>query len=252
MLLIFDLDRKKCVEAVGSARPVSQVEGKRGYDEEVAVQLVRGGEVVELGASEELGYAIKEKGKYDTDPALVEGSGADFVWDATSQLYRASANYVSTALDTLFAVNASDTDDVGSLALAIEIGWRATSVANWRRSENDITLTLRNNYLREEDGTAAGLPDPYEWLFRYGMLNPGYWTALTGAADETVLDARVTAGGAVPTGHVVMTAIGGVLRRWQLQVDPDPGVTVENAAGGIVFPDDYHVTTNPRIWVEIV
>jgi hypothetical protein len=247
MLLIFDKDRKKCVEAVGSSKPVSRVEGKRGYEEELAVQVVQGGEVVELNVGEELGFTIKQQGKYDTDPPLVTGAGADFTWDATSQLYRATVNYVTEALDALFDVDGVDTDDVGSLTLAIEIGWRpGGALTKWRRSENDITLILRNNYLREEDGTPAGELDPFDWLLRYGVVNPGYWTAHTGGG-ETSLDGIVTAGGAIPTGHVITTAVSGVLRTWQLQAS----TAAENEAGGLVRPDDYAVSTNERVWVKI-
>jgi hypothetical protein len=248
MLLTFDLDRKKCVEAVGSARVISAVEGKRGYDEELAVQLVRAGVVYELQGTEELGYAIKSRGKYDMDP-LVSGSGSDFVWDETSQLYRASVNYVTPALDALFFVDVDANNDVASLPLAIEIGWRSAPLENWKRNENDVLLTLRNNYLREEDGTPAGEPDPVLWLIRNGMVNPGYFTALTGGGNNT-LDGVATVEGAevvITTGNVLMTAIGGVLRKWQLQAS----TAAEDAAAGFVRPDDYHASTNARVWVEI-
>ncbi len=44
-----------------------------------------------------------------------------------------------------------------------------------------------------------------------------------------------------------MTAIGGALRSWQLQARTD----AEDAANGLVRPDDYNASTNARVWTQI-
>jgi hypothetical protein len=177
----------------------------------------------------------------------VEGDDSVWIWDATAQLYRTTLSYITTALNTSFQVDGNAANDVASVDLHIQVGIRDAGDDNWRCNSNPVDLTLRNNVLRDDDGTPSALPDAEAWLFRYGMLNPGYWTALTGGASQSVLDARVTAGGAVPTGHVVQTCIGGVPRTWRLQAS----TAAEDAAAGFVRPDDYAVTTNERVWVQV-
>jgi hypothetical protein len=248
MRLVLDLDVMFLVKSPGSQVPERGVEGIRGHESPIELQLVKAGQPVELDANQQLKYVAKLEGEYDSDPAAaVEGDDSVWIWDATAELYRTTVSYITAALNTAFQVDGNAANDVASLDLHIGVGIRDAGDDNWRCNSNPVDLTLRNNVLRDDDGTPIALPDAEAWLFRYGMLNPGYWTALTGGASQSVLDARVTAGGAVPTGHVVQTCIGGVLRTWQLQAS----TAAENEAGGLVRPDDYAASTNERVWVKI-
>lgn len=252
MLLVLDLDAMLLVKSAGSRSVERSVEGMRGQEAPIELQIVKAGQAVELESGQELKYVAKLEDQFDSDPeAAVEGDDAVWIWDAVSLLYRATVSYITAGLNTAFSVDGNPANDVDAVDMHVQVGIRDSGEVNWRCNSNAVSMTLRNNVLRDDDGTPTALPDAGEWLFRYGMLNPGYWTALTGGASQSVLDARVTADGAVPTSQVVITAIGGVLRHWQLQVDPAPGVTVEDAAGGIVLPDDYHASTNARIWMQI-
>jgi len=74
-------------------------------------------------------------------------------------------------------------------------------------------------------------------------------TARTGGG-ATALDGIVTAGGAVATGTSVRTLSGasGAREEWLLIA----GTTAEAASAGIVRPDDYHGSTNVRIWKQVL
>lgn len=71
-------------------------------------------------------------------------------------------------------------------------------------------------------------------------------TALTGGAAGA-LDAIVTADGAVATGEIAFVVVSSEFSVWQLQAS----TAVEDAAAGLVRPDDYEGTTNFRVWVRI-
>lgn len=80
-----------------------------------------------------------------------------------------------------------------------------------------------------------------------------YRTVLTGGVADSI-DGIVTAGGAVLPGQQVQfsdPAAPTATRTFMFIVDPDPGVTVDNAAGGIILPDDHDPGTNAFIWQEI-
>lgn len=71
-------------------------------------------------------------------------------------------------------------------------------------------------------------------------------TGLTGGG-ATKLDGITTAGGAVETGATVILSYGRVGQTWQLIA----GTDAEAAVAGIVRPDDYHASTNARIWIQL-
>lgn len=97
--------------------------------------------------------------------------------------------------------------------------------------------------------TAAAAGTSYtkaEALALFGTYVPS--TALTGGAAGA-LDALPTlpaTSGALPTGSLRSAIVGGVLSWWQLTA----GTAAENAAGGIVRPDDYATTTNEKNWIQ--
>lgn len=71
-------------------------------------------------------------------------------------------------------------------------------------------------------------------------------TSLTGGGSTT-LDGQVTANGAILTGTVVLLSYGRVGQFWKLIA----GTDAESVATGVVRPDDYHASTNARIWVQL-
>lgn len=74
-------------------------------------------------------------------------------------------------------------------------------------------------------------------------------TARTGGG-ATALDGLATASDAIATGVSVRTRSGtsGAREEWILTA----GTDAENAAAGIVRPDDYNASTNARVWKQIL
>ncbi len=74
-------------------------------------------------------------------------------------------------------------------------------------------------------------------------------TSLTGGGT-TALDGLVTVSGTtaiIPTGATVILSYGRVGQTWQLIA----GTDAEDAANGVIRPDDYNASTNARIWVQL-
>ncbi len=77
----------------------------------------------------------------------------------TTTDFKVSATANGAAVDFTTTITAgtvcADPEDVASIALAIEVAHRADDTSAWKRSENQVALTLLNNYLRDDDGAAA-------------------------------------------------------------------------------------------------
>lgn len=71
------------------------------------------------------------------------------------------------------------------------------------------------------------------------------FTGLTGGTG-TDLDSIATTG--LPVNTTASLVIADALQVWQLQA----GTDAENAAGGIVRPDDYAASTNEKVWVRVL
>jgi hypothetical protein len=72
-------------------------------------------------------------------------------------------------------------------------------------------------------------------------------TAFTGGTP-TDLDSIATASLAVGTTIEMVATAEGVVSQWRLTA----GTDAENAAGGIVRPDDYASATNEKVWMRIM
>lgn len=70
--------------------------------------------------------------------------------------------------------------------------------------------------------------------------------SLTGGG-ATALDGIATASGAMATGAIVLLGYGRAAQLWQLVA----GTDAEDPSAGVVRPDDYHASTNARIWVQL-
>jgi hypothetical protein len=247
---------------------------KLSRKEILRVRLLSNGSSFSLGVGDTLQLVLKPYNLYEgTVLQLVSLSSTDL----SNGLYvKEFSTYTDPVLD-LLAVDADSTSNIPSEVIMAALVY--TPSGEEPEEAGEFYIRLRNAVLQDGDLTPDDVDSRETWLsaraVRYDIAqaltsgqktqartnisaaaisdispNPGYWTALTGGA-ATALDGIATASGATSTSHVIITAIGGVLRHWQLQVDPAPGVTAENAAGGIVLPDDYNAATNARIWVEI-
>lgn len=150
MLLFFDIDSRKLIDGVGIDSPISTVEARRGADEELRVGVISNGVLSELAEGATLKAVVKPKGNYD-GASLTSVAPEAFVWDAETSHYVASINYVTTALDTLFAVDGNASNDVEELELGLELAHKPATATDWHRNTNNVTLTLKNNALRADD-----------------------------------------------------------------------------------------------------
>lgn len=84
--------------------------------------------------------------------------------------------------------------------------------------------------------------------FQAGAVHPAPTiTSLTGGG-ATALDGQETGNTddpTLPTGYTILLSIGRVGQWWQLIA----GTDAEDVTAGVVRPDDYHASTNARIWI---
>lgn len=239
MLFVLDLDSQKIVTSAGSQAEASSVTGKRGPVGVIAIQVVSSGVAAVAAVSGlELKFTAKALNNFDDDALATTEV---FTWNATALQYRGAVSWITTALDTLFAANGDGSDDVAEISLGVELGWRTSPTDDWSLSENQVTLTLANNYIRDTDGSPAssGSNPNRDWLPRVPFTD--YTGGAAGALDAFVTD------DVVDTGALAFTVVSSVARMWQLVA----GTDAENEAGGIIRPDDYHATNNARVWKQI-
>lgn len=241
-----------------------------------AVTLSSGDETTEvITASGPHGLAVNERIWF---PTLTGGTGiiaaeGQYYYVKTvpsSTTFTISATEGGTTLNFTTAISAGsvryDPVDVASVSLINYIGWRLDSGDDWTEAENSVEHTLQNNGIRDDDGAVADIADSValSWgldhfvshsdaqalsqASRIRALDNSQFiaSALTGGAAGA-LDSIVTAGGTVTAGRVVMAVVSGVFSVWQLQA----GTTAEDAAAGVVRPDDYAATTNEFIWTQV-
>jgi hypothetical protein len=232
---------------VASTRTGTQAPGlwiKREEGVEAVVKVLdEDGNLVLLEDSLKPVLTGKPQNARDFDPLWLL-SGDDWTVDTEEKTYTAVLHASAEAIDEFLKKNGDPDDDVILGNAVLELYYTPTDDQG-NVTSGDVLVELRNNAGRSDDGTPTAVADPVTWLLRNGMLNPGYWTALTGGG-ATSLDGVVTVG-VIATGHVITTAIMGDVAEWQLQA----GTDAENAAAGVVRPDDYHASTNARVWKRV-
>lgn len=213
-------------------------------------------------------------------PSLTGGSGitaAEGTWYYVKSVpstttFTLSATLGGATLDFTTAITAGsvrkDPEDVASIELAVELGWRFDAGDPWYSSENEITLTLRNNYIRDDDGTPDDPEDAaaLTWLDENAVMHSqaqSLTVTSKGRANDNmqILCGALTGGGSSPlaldalitlnvltTGFCAFVVTSNIFSVWQLQ----SGTTAEDSANGIVRPDDYHATNNARIWIRVL
>lgn len=103
-------------------------------------------------------------------------------------------------------------------------------------SSEPFTITIVNNWNRAD---LAPITTPYA----RGLAWLSGLTGLTGGGASK-LDGVLTAD--LSTGLLVVFCLAGDVQFWELVA----GTTAEDAANGIVRPDDYDGTTNTQIWLR--
>lgn len=121
-----------------------------------------------------------------------------------------------------------------------------------RKTASGATETVALLPIRLKAGVLSATPEESAAIsytqsteFLVGAIHP--LTAITGltGGGATALDGQATT--SLPTGYTVFLSYGRVGQLWQLIA----GTDAEDVSNGIVRPDDYHATTNARIWVQL-
>lgn len=154
-------------------------------------------------------------------------------------LYEFEALIDSSTLRSLLDFN--ETTEKKFVDLQAEFAWRPLAnddddaTAEWRATLPFI-LRVHNDIDRADDDAPLDL--------HYGSVRYlGTITGLTGGG-ATDLDSIPTTGLSVP--YLVMLVRSDTAEHWLLRA----GTTAEDGIG-IVRPDDYHATTNAKIWIKV-
>jgi hypothetical protein len=174
------------------------------------------------------------------DTALAEsGSGADTVYNAEWD----DSAVDSTALRT-FLAEATDSQSWTRRAW-MEIEWTIGTATERVFFPVDVKAAF---HLPEDDAPDPSADEALEWLSLNAIR---YYPAITGltGGGSTKLDGIATTALAVRSLVHVMREVDGLerLETWRLAA----GTDAEDAAGGIIRPDDYHASTNAKVWKQL-
>ncbi len=230
MRLYIDLDLLRVVAVPGYTAAVDPVTVRRNDTLPLIVQFVEDGYVVDPGAAATtLYFAANSNGNYTQNPNLIAvaltktGTGAETQYAADVPIFNSSIN-------TAFAA------EPASIPAMAELTWYDAGGTASVTTEQ-FPLTIENRIYR---GSVIPSTAPTQAA---AIFLPGV-TGLTGGG-ATNLDGVLTAGISVPQVYILSISTSSQL--WILQA----GTDAENAAGGIVRPDDYNASTNAKVFKRI-
>ena len=165
MELYVELETLKLVSSQYDRREKNSVTIKRGDALPLTVRFLEAQTPTRLDASTTITFALKEIGKYDNDPVVLEQSfTASTVGSPDSDPhYTAAPGLNTTELNALFAINNDSSDDPARVTLMGEITWQATGDSG-PTSIKTFTVYCENDVYRGSEGTPTSQPTPDEWL----------------------------------------------------------------------------------------
>ena len=232
MTLYIDIDLNRVVATPGYVTALPSLELRRSDIIPFTVKFTQDGVVVDPGdEAYNLYFAIKTAGVYSEDPALVSVGPFTKSGTGTATKYTATIALITAGLIAKFAENPA------TLAAMAEFSW-TNQAETTRVSSETLDCNIANDIYRAEDTVAPGQPTQAQMTYLPLV------TGLTGGG-ATKLDGVVTAAIAVP--HLYAMVISTSSQLWILQA----GTTAEDAPGGVVRPDDYHGTTNAKVFIRV-
>lgn len=233
-------------EALGSGNPPDDaIEWQRGDTPTIRLRVFDpqdGDEAALLPAGAVLTAALKAWNDHNGDPLA---QIADDEWDKPASLsdnvqadlqddpggfYTATLDLGGASLSALLPAG------TGFLYCHLQI---QTTIDAVIQSSQWIPVIIRSDVVRAGDAPPvyASQPNPSPPLYYKSI------TALTGGGT-TALDGIATAG---KSALLAVVYVNDELQDWRLF----NGTTAEDAASGIVRPDDYNATTNAQIWKRV-
>lgn len=150
----------------------------------------------------------------------------------------------SLILHTAALTAAFDDEAVKNIGAEIELHtWASGQTATPAISDNALLAQIRRPAVEPEPAAENTLTGGDEWL---EARAPRWYPAITGltGGGSTKLDGLITAG---KSSLLTTLYVSGELQDWLLLA----GTDAENAAAGIVRPDDYHASTNAQVWKRV-
>ena len=131
------------------------------------------------------------------------------------------------------------------LAVALEVQWwRSGQAATPFISDNVISAGITRPQVLPESTSPIVLDGAEAWLT---LRAPRYYPAITELTGGTSVDLDSIATADLPVRTLIHLVIDDVLQTWLLKA----ATTAEDAANGIVRPDDYAASTNEKVWIQI-
>ncbi len=214
---------------------------RRGGREQVELQLHRDRVPERLPENWLILLGVKESGRYDAPAFLTQASA----WnrpDADEGFYTAWLPTDTGPINSLLGHDNDDTNDIPAAATMAQIDWRPDINTPPSKSQS-FTINFQSA-VNNGDETPSAPEIPFAAHF---IQNRFDLTGFTGGTSSD-LDSIATASLALGTTIEMVAVAEGVVSQWRLTAGTDP----ENAAGGIVRPDDYAPATNEKVWTRIM
>lgn len=195
MNLYVDLDTLQLRASATDARLVSFLDAKRGDALPLAVRFYRNGSIVRLDATTTINFALKEEGKYDQDPLVLESSfTASAVGSPDSDPnYTATPSLNTAGLNALFLIDDDSSNDPSTVRLMGELTWQATGDTG-PTSIKTFIVRMANDVYRGDETAPTTLETPEEWLDAR-LEDRGLYPVRSGATN--LFPASITMSGTV-------------------------------------------------------
>ena len=165
MNLYVDLDTLQLRSSATDARLVSFLDAKRGDALPLTIRFYQAGSIVRLDATTTINFALKEEGKYDQDPLVLESSfTASAVGSPDSDPnYTATPSLNTSGLNALFNIDGDSSNDPATVRLMGELTWQATGDTG-PTSIKTFVVRMANDVYRGDETAPTTLETPEEWL----------------------------------------------------------------------------------------
>lgn len=219
MILYADLDTRTLVSLPGYTEPLRTLVVCRGDKHTTQLKFVRDGLVVDPGTPSALAFTVKTAGNFDQDPPLVLTTTFTKTGTGTATVFTGLVDYDNIAVAAL--VGSAET---GAAMAEVSLTLGAERIAFFW-----VPLTVRNVVNRDELVAGPGVAG-----------GTGVDATIT---TEAELGALVTSNLTVPVVKVWVLIPDLTIQLWVLRAGTDA-----TAAGSVRRPDDYHATTNAKVW----
>ena len=161
MELFIELETLKLVTSQTDRREQRTLTIKRGDAFPLTVRFLKSQTPTRLDATTAINFALKESGKYDDDPVVLEQSfTASTVEDPDSDPhYTASPGLNTTELNDLFLIDSDSSNDPESVSLMGELSWKASGESG-PTSIKTFSVIVQNDVYRGDEEVLPSIQGP--------------------------------------------------------------------------------------------